>query len=142
MSSVPEIYSRPWFRCLVSVGFRLHWHIEDLFAQTDERGGRSWSNVVRQIEHRYRIATESPRFSDPDYMTKYAKEEFARFAGSFSEESPELGKVLARIAEEIHPLSNAEIDDAFRDLNHKALDLARDCATEWGDITPRCGHRS
>ena len=132
MSSAPEIYSRPSFRCLVSVGFPLHRRMEDLFSKTDERSGRSWSNVVKQIEDRYRMATESPRFNDPDYMTKYMQEEFARFAHRFTEESPGLGTVLSKIAEEISPLSNNEIDDAFRDLNLRAMVLARECATEWG----------
>ncbi len=106
--------------------------MEDLFSKTDERSGRSWSNVVKQIEDRYRMATESPRFNDPDYMTKYMQEEFARFAHRFTEESPGLGTVLSKIAEEISPLSNNEIDDAFRDLNLRAMVLARECATEWG----------
>jgi hypothetical protein len=125
-------YSRPWFRCLVSVGFRLHWHIEELFAVTDERHGRSWSDVVKQIENYYLSAKNSPLLHDPDYMTKYAQKAIAQFASAFTEEAPELGQILTKVAGEIRPLTDEEMDNAFEELNRKALESARDCATQWG----------
>jgi hypothetical protein len=133
MSSVPEIYSRPWFRCLASIGFRLHWHLNEIYAETDDRGGRSWRNVVRQIEKRYELAIESPSHADPDYMTKFAQEEFLRFAeGIPDREGALLGQVLIKVAAEMTPLTNEEMDRAFEDLSLKARELAQDCATEWG----------
>jgi hypothetical protein len=138
MGSFPDIFARPWFRCLVSVGFRLHWDIDEVFAETDERRGRGWPDVVKQIENRCLNAKDSPRQSDPDYMTAYAREEILRFAKAFPKkgpelgESPELGEALVKVATKIRPLTDPEMEKAFEDLNKKALRSAQECATKWG----------
>jgi hypothetical protein len=130
--SYPDIFSRPWFRCLVSVGHRLHLRMEELFVRTDEHQGRSWSDVVRQIENRCLSAKDSGWRSDPDYMTKDAVKQIELFAAGFSEEAPELGEILGTIAGEIRPLADNEMLAAFEELNPKAFLMASDCATEWG----------
>jgi hypothetical protein len=138
MGSFPDIFARPWFRCLVSVGFRLHWDIDDVFTETDERRGRGWSDVVKQIENRCLNAKDSPRQSDPDYMTAYAQEEILQFAKAFPKKAPELGEssglgeALIKVAKKIRPLSDPEMEEAFENLNAKALLSSQECATEWG----------
>ena len=128
----PESFTRPWFRCLVSVGHQLHLRMDELFLETDEHIGRSWSDVVRQIENRCLNAKDSGLRSDRDYMTKDAVQQIKLFANGFVEEAPDLGKILHTIADEIRPLSDQEMQEAFDARNRKAFLLAVDCATEWG----------
>jgi hypothetical protein len=138
MGSFPPVFARPWFRCLTSVGLRLHWNIDEVFAKTDERRGRSWSDVVKQIENRCLSAKDIPRQSDPNYMTVFAQGEILRFAKAFPKEdtelgeSPELGATLVKLAKQIRPLTDPEMEKAFDDLNRKMLGSAQECATEWG----------
>lgn len=106
--------------------------MDTIYAHTDEANSRGWDDLLKQFELRYQIAKESALQSHPDYMTNYFREELERFAKGFDSESPELGRVLLHTANELVPLSDDEMTDAFHRINHEAFRLARNCGTDWG----------
>jgi hypothetical protein len=134
MSSTPEIYQDPWFRCISVVGFALLRYKQDIFDQTDEETGWSWSEIIEQLE-KHCVAAYKQGFSDdPDYLIKRVKQDFTTMANRLRKEDAGLREVLLKLAKKLRPLSTKEISASFEELNKRGLILTGQCVAKWGGI--------